>query len=747
MKISKTPWKYIFWLGPLLIAAGSTAAIASSAWEPLTIGLVIAGTVTIGLWILCLAYEQGFWGRRSTQASANALISTIAVLVILGLINFIAVRYSTRIDLTESKQFTLAPQTQQILQNLQQPVNVWVFDPAKNPEIKELLESYKRQGGKNFNFEFVDPLAQPGKAREFNITSIGEIYLQSGDKKQLVQKGAGTAFGSDPNQRLSEIKLTNALEELLSTRTPVVYFVQGRGEREIQEGQGAIGQAEKVLKDKYYTVQVLNLPESQEVPENADALVVAGPTKPFTDAEIKALKAYLDRGGSVFLMVDPATNTGLDKFLQEWGVKLDARLAIDASGTGQRFGLGPTVPTVRRYGPHPITQDFGTRISFFPFARPVETTEVAGIEQTPLIWTSQESWAESDLNNRKLEFDPKTDRQGPLVLGVALVRSGAATAPSTLPASPSTPSPSPTLSPTTPSSDLPTEESPSPSLTTSPTTSPATPSPTNSPTVSPTSPSPTASPTNSPTVSPTSPSPTVSPTVSPTSPSPTASPTNFPTVSPTSPSPTASPTTSPTVSPTSPSPTASPTTSPTVSPNSPSPTTSPTVSPTSPSPTISPTTSPTSPSPTASPISYSVIIAQEATPPAAPTESPTASPAESPAPFESPTPTASPTASPSPTPTIPAPLDAQKVSRMVVIGTSQFAANGWFDQQLNSDVFLNSVSWLSKPDQQSFSISPKKSTNRRINMTVVQIGLLVLGWLIWPLLGLIIGGTLWWKRR
>ncbi len=71
--------------------------------------------------------------------------------------------------------------------------------------------------------------------------------------------------------------------------------------------------------------------------------------------------------------------------------------------------LGPTVPTVRRYGEHPITQSFGTAISFYPFARPLETSPVEGIEEKPLIWTSQESWAESDLTTRKLEFDPKTD--------------------------------------------------------------------------------------------------------------------------------------------------------------------------------------------------------------------------------------------------------------------------------------------------------------------------------------------------
>ena len=422
MKIRKKNWKYVFLLGPLLIAAGVTAALVSGVWEPLTVGLVIAGTVTIALWLLYLSYEQSFWGKRSTQASTNALIATLAVFVILGVINFIAVRYPVRIDLTESQQFTLAPQTQQILRNLQQTVKVWVFDPTQNPQIKELLQSYKREGGEKFQFEFVDPLAQPGKAREFSITSIGEVYLQSGDKKQVLQKG-GTAFGSDPNQGLSEIKLTNALEEILSTRVATVYFLQGKGARPLKEGQGGIQQAEKALKDKYYNAQTLNLTERKEVPEDADALIVPGLEKPFSETEIKALKAYLDRGGSLLLMVDPAIDTGLDKMLQEWGVKLDARLAIDASGTGQRFGLGPTVPTVRRYGQHPITQSFGNGISFYPFARALETSPVEGIEEKPLIWTSQESWAESDLTTRKLEFDQKTDRQGPLLLAVALVRS------------------------------------------------------------------------------------------------------------------------------------------------------------------------------------------------------------------------------------------------------------------------------------------------------------------------------------
>ncbi|RMF23469.1 MAG: ABC transporter, partial [Cyanobacteria bacterium J083] len=38
--------------------------------------------------------------------------------------------------------------------------------------------------------------------------------------------------------------------------------------------------------------------------------------------------------------------------------------------------------------------------------------------------------------------------------------------------------------------------------------------------------------------------------------------------------------------------------------------------------------------------------------------------------------------------------NSKKESRLVVFGSSTFASNGWFQQQLNGDIFLNSVDWL-----------------------------------------------------
>ncbi|MEM8613742.1 MAG: ABC transporter, partial [Cyanobacteria bacterium P01_H01_bin.105] len=91
---------------------------------------------------------------------------------------------------------------------------------------------------------------------------------------------------------------------------------------------------------------------------------------------------------------------------------------------------------------------------------------------------------------------------------------------------------------------------------------------------------------------------------------------------------------------------------------------------------------------------------------------------------------------------------SEKEARLVVIGNATFSTDGLFDQQLNGDVFLNSVTWLSNLDNSILSIRPKEITNRRIIMTVSrQIIVIVLALLVIPLVGLVGAGITWFRRR
>jgi ABC-type uncharacterized transport system involved in gliding motility auxiliary subunit len=137
-----------------------------------------------------------------------------------------------------------------------------------------------------------------------------------------------------------------------------------------------------------------------------------------------------------------------------------------------------------------------------------------------------------------------------------------------------------------------------------------------------------------------------------------------------------------------------------------------------------------------------------------PTNSPAPIPTNSPSPIPTTLPSPISTNSPSPIPTnSPSPISTTsqptaKESRLVVFGNSNFAADGLFEQQLNGDVFLNSVSWLSQQDQQLLSIRPKEPKNRRIVISTLQANLLTIAAVfLLPLIGLGTGFVIWWKRR
>ncbi len=580
MKIIKGTWSYLFWLGPILTIIGLSAGFVSGTWEPIPLALITAGLVIIGLWIFYQAYsvEQNstttWWNGRATEAGTNAIFATISVLIILALINFLGVRYQTRIDFTENQQFTLSPQTIEVLENLQQPVKLWIFDRGENPQYSQLLENYQRQGNGKFRFELVDPQTQPGKANQFGVKQLGEIHLEVGEKKEVII--------SRQLEPLTESKLTNSIEKILGSRTLKIYFIQGHGERELKEGQEGFSEVVNALENKNYIVESINLASISQVPEDADVVIIAGAQREFLEAEVTALQEYLDQGGGVLIMLDPSTDPGLNNLFEEWGVLVDDRLAIDDPKIGRLVGLDPWVVLVTRYGEHPITQDFGNGISLYPFARPIESEAIDGIEESPLIWTNDQSWAETDLRGQ-LRFNEGRDRIGPLSLGVALTRSPTAEK----------------------SNETELELTPIPPLPGQP-------------------------------------------------------------------------------------------------PNEPVAT------------------------------STSELEAEKQT-----TSAEVIPPLPGQPPDE---------------------LDSNKIeaksenrseeARLIVLGNSQFATNGWFQQQLNGDVFLNSVSWLSKPEQETLSISPKKTTNRRIGMTLVQARFL--SWMaivILPILAFVIGGIIWWQRR
>ena len=569
---------YLFFLGIIIATAGIVAGQVSATWSLLAMSLSVGGMVILVAWLgLFLKSNKDFWGLRSTEAGTNAIISTLAVIVILGLVNFLALRYSVRIDFTETKLFTLSPQSREIIAKLPQELKVYLFERQPNPLDRELLANYRRNSPK-FKFEFVDPQVELKLTQQFKVKSLGEVYLEYGGKQQLVQT-------LSPNTRLSEVQLTNAIAKIQRDRVSIIYILQGHGEPTLQESKGSFSQAVTALEDKGYVVKPLNLLTNPVIPPDTSAIVIATPKRELLPGEVKALEKYLDRGGDLLVMLNANTKSGLKPLLRKWGIILDSRLLVDASGAGQILGLGPATILIGDYGAHPITKDFTNSISVFPIARAIMTKPVEGIEAVALMITNNQTWAELNLESEEVELNLNEDIPGPLDIGVALVRKRSKTTMS----EPKTP---------TEKKDPDRQES---------------------------------------------------------------------------------------------------------------------------------SNSDTQPQ----------LKRGQPTAPSAPEETDKSLP--TPPEIKTPEGQQSETAK----------ADASKPeAKMVVIGNSNFATNGWFQQQLNGDVFLNSVGWLANEDEKILSIRPKEAKNRRLNLTTQQAGIISwLALLIVPALGFLAAIITWWKRR
>lgn len=90
---------------------------------------------------------------------------------------------------------------------------------------------------------------------------------------------------------------------------------------------------------------------------------------------------------------------------------------------------------------------------------------------------------------------------------------------------------------------------------------------------------------------------------------------------------------------------------------------------------------------------------------------------------------------------------ATKYTRLVIIGDSDFASDEHFDSANNSDLFLNSVSWLSE-ETSLISIRRNVQPFRRLVVTTGQESFIKYSSVaLLPLLILVVGGIIWWRRK
>jgi ABC-type uncharacterized transport system involved in gliding motility auxiliary subunit len=389
------------------------------------------GALGVGLLAVALVGSQGRLRERLRSGAArrvgkygtSAVVSALASIAILGLLGFLSTRYSVRFDWTEQRVHTLAPQTLELLEGLDRDLEITaLMNPLDATAARDLGERYAYASDR-VRIRFIDPNERPDVVAGMELD---EADLHRGLWR--IQSGEGSIDLRD----FSEVAVTQALIRLLRQNEKAVYFLEGHNERPIRgpaaQGPKGFARAAASVENETYRVATLLLAAAGDVPEDAGALVIAGPTRIFLPEERAALHRYVERGGALMVMIDPRARTDLHADLREWGIRMGEDVVVDPQLA--LFGRA-TSPFAGRYAAHPITEAL-REPTLFHMARSVDlaSADVTGLET--IIYSGSEAWAERDLDGwaatGRAEFGPD-DVSGPVPLAVAGIAAASAGTP------------------------------------------------------------------------------------------------------------------------------------------------------------------------------------------------------------------------------------------------------------------------------------------------------------------------------
>lgn len=383
------------------------------AWAVLALGMAL-----VALGVILDARSAG--GPLASRRRRFGLGATVEICLFLGIVvavNAIGLSIYHRFDFTGLAQFTLTSQTQDVLGNLDTPVEVVsFFTPGATVPVKNYAESllgeYRRHTDR-ITLRAVDPDLNPDQARAYGVDQLGSVLgvlVFTGDA------GRKRVFGPEVTGE-AEHAFTSAILEVTGERQKEVLFVTGHGEGSIELELDA---ARAGLRDNLFDVGEVDLLQGEGIPPDAASLVIAGPRRQFSPTEVETVREYLQAGGRMLVLLDPGSFGGLQPLLEEWGIGLQDGYIVDPESHLAESVSTPLVPRTRNA--------IGLPGVYFPGATAVLPRPglPEGHEISPLVWSSRASWLETSGRPEAVpDFDAGTDRQGPLAIG-ALLSVGAA---------------------------------------------------------------------------------------------------------------------------------------------------------------------------------------------------------------------------------------------------------------------------------------------------------------------------------
>jgi len=295
--------------------------------------------------------------RQALKGGSYSLAVTAVVLAILVAVNVLVSALPsavTKYDISSSKLYSITSNTKVVVGALEQDVTIyWIVQSGQEDDVVENLLSKYESLSEHIEVVKKNPDVYPTFAQQYTDESVqnNSLIVECGDKSRYigiediylgeVNMYTGTYSATDFD---GEGAITSAIDYVISEELPRVYVLEGHGEAELPTQF-----AEQIEKENM-EVRSLSLLTVDEVPEDADCIVIYGPDSDISAEEKDMLADYVGKGGKLLVMAGPVEDGILENLyslLSDYGLALSEGIVVEGArehyAFGQPYVLMPTM--------------------------------------------------------------------------------------------------------------------------------------------------------------------------------------------------------------------------------------------------------------------------------------------------------------------------------------------------------------------------------------------------------------------
>ena len=377
-----------------------------------------------------------FKKKQNAQKAVSSLIATkggsyslaltaivLAILIAVNVLVSVLPSSATKYDITSTNLYSITSSTKVVVNALEKDVDIyWIVQSGEEDEIIENLLSKYESLSSHITVTKKNPDVYPTFTAQYTDDDVANnsLIVECGDKSRYI--AYSDIYLTDVDYTTysyvysfdGEGAITSAIDYVVSDELPKLYMLEGHGEADLPT------EFENQIEKENMELESFSLLNTDEIPEDADAVLIYAPETDISEEEAGMLEDYLLTGGKLLVIAGPTedgTLTNLYSVLESYGIVVADGLVVEGDRSyyafQQPYILLPEIES------NDITDALidANYFAIFPLAQGLTIT---GNDATALLTTSDSSFSKAAGFQLDTYEKEDGDTDGPFAVAVTV---------------------------------------------------------------------------------------------------------------------------------------------------------------------------------------------------------------------------------------------------------------------------------------------------------------------------------------